>query len=71
MRAQIRCRQDGSCISGSTSGFQVIACARRESDRRQKRFEERVRGAGVNLLADESGLLSQLPGLLDQVLAVE
>ena len=55
----------------ATKHIPVLAFARRESDRRQKRFEERVRGAGVNLLADESGLLSQLPGLLDQVLAVD
>ena len=54
-----------------TNHIPVLAFARRGAGRKQKRFEEMVRGAGVNLLADKSGLLSQLPGLLDQVLAVE
>ena len=54
-----------------TNHIPVLAFARRGTGRKQKRFEERVRGAGVSLLAGESGLLAQLPGLLDQVLAVE
>ncbi len=54
-----------------TAHVPVLAFAAEELRGRQKRFDEMARGAGISLLADESGLLAQLASLLDRVLAVE
>jgi PleD family two-component response regulator len=55
----------------STAHVPVLAYAKLGTGKGDRRFADAARGAGINLLANEAGLLAQLPQLLDQVLQVE
>lgn len=54
-----------------TAHVPVLAYAKLGAGKGDRRFNDAARGAGIDLLANEAGLLTQLPQLLDQVLQVE
>lgn len=57
--------------NAATAHVPVLAYAKLGAGKGSRRFTDAARGAGIDLLANEAGLLAQLPELLDQVLRVE
>jgi hypothetical protein len=57
--------------NAATAHVPVLAYAKLGAGKGDRRFNDAARGAGIDLLANEAGLLTQLPQLLDQVLHVE
>lgn len=55
----------------ATAHVPVLAYAKLGGGKGDRRFTDAARGAGVDLLASEAGMVSQLPEMLDQVLRVE